>query len=238
MTLIEVLVTCSILGLLTAIVAMALRPGLAAWRRSQVKGDLQGNALLSMHALSHSISRGRSRGIVLFPRVHRTDDGAEIPIDGLAVIETADTAGSPPAPGPSGAPAEGPSAVAYFIDETRHELWQARFKADAPALGGSGEAASGGSPILPPTVTAALEGGTAMPTWLGEQRRIGRNVSSLRVERLSKGYHIAVTVSDTSMRCALETTVTPVLDALDPSTASASPSPQASPTAPAAGASP
>lgn len=199
MTIIETLVTCALLGILFGIVSMTLRPGLAAWRRSQVRGDLQGNALLATHALTHAISHSRASGVTLFPRSHRGADNAEVRIDSVAVVESDDETA------PSGA-----VTVFYAQPETR-ELWQAQLDA-APADEGSAQ------PGLPPTVVTALESGQGVPSWIGHHRRVSRFVHECRVEQVESLYRVQVETEERELRCRLESAVTPILEALGPPT--------------------
>lgn len=197
MTIIETLVTCALLGVLFGIVSMTLRPGLAAWRRSQVRGDLQGNALLAMHALTHALSHGRAAGVTLFPRTYKGADDIEVAADSVAVIE-----------GNDGTATTG-AATIYYVQPESRELWQARLDAppadDGPA-----------SPGLPPTAIAALEGGQGMPSWLGQHRRVSRFVHAFHVEQADALYRVQVETEERGLRCRLESAVTPILEALGP----------------------
>lgn len=197
MTLIETLVTCTLLSVLFSIVSMTLRPGLAAWSRSQVRGDLQGNALLAMHALTHAISNSRSSSVTVFPRKSKGPDDTEVPIDSLAVVEGTDETA------PAGV------ITVYYVQPDSRELWQAQLD-PAPAEG------SNPSPSLPPSVVAALESGQGVPSWIGQHRRVSRFLHVLRLERAEALYRVQVETEERALRCRLESAVTPILEALGP----------------------
>lgn len=212
MTVVETLVTCALLGILFSIVSMTLRPGLAAWRRSQVRGDLQGNALLAMHGLTQAMKHGRPAGVALYPRtIHVGDD--DIAMDAVAVTEGADET-----------PVEGSTAAVtvFYVQAANRELWEARFDGTTSAEG------TGGSGI-PPTAVTALESGQEVPPWVGKHRRVSRFLAVLRIEPCGAAFRVRVQTAEQGLQCQLESSVTPILEALGPPTACSNPNAEPKP---------
>lgn len=213
MSLVEMLVTCALVGLLFGIVSMTLRSGLSAWRRSQTRADLQGNALVTLHAVSNAILHAHADDLQVFPRRTRADDGRESEADALAVSEPLDEHADE---GASPAPASVSATLVYYMKTDARELWLARIEPP------SGTDASAGAAI-PPTVITALESGAEVPQWIGTHRRVARFVERLHITTDGSRYRVWVVTEekDKATRCSLETAVTPIIESLNPRRTSA-----------------
>lgn len=206
MTVMEVLVVAAILLLLVGMVGSALRPGLTAWQRSEVRSDLQENALLSMRALTRALGATTGATVTLFPRTAAGPDGGPSRIDAVAMASPLDPTGAARV---SDGQAAMQSVCVFWIKTDVGELWMATL--DTPDA-------------LPPEVGQALQSGLGVPASKGRQTRVGRFLRSLQVDRgagpeapcpAGKGSGPFVVVLETAQgdaRCHLETAVTPVLE--------------------------
>ena len=66
MTLPEILIVCGLLGLMTTCLYSILIPGLRAWKRSDIKSDLQRNGLIAMKRISLELRSSDIESVKIF----------------------------------------------------------------------------------------------------------------------------------------------------------------------------
>lgn len=221
MTLVEILVVCAILLLLFGIVAAVLRPGLAAWRRAELRSDLQSNALLSLHTLTQAIASSGSASTMIYANEYTDPETSRtFSADALVVA-------SPTADGADLNVEDGTALwqrlCIYYVQTECHELWRAALDL-APSDTGKSMAE-----LLPADVAQSLEAGHGVPRDFGKHRRVGRYLRGLSITRRSLTYRISLETVLSSYTCALESAVTPMLETFGGQsrpTPSPSPSPE------------
>jgi hypothetical protein len=180
-----------------------LRPGLAAWRRSQDHADLQGNALLALHALSHAIAAADDDSISLYPhRWTHPDSGEQCQNDALVLFSPYDANGAMQA---VDGRTSWQSVDVYYLDTEQAELWSASI--ELSAIDGQ----SSPSVALPPVVVSSLQSGAPVPPYIGRHRRVARYVRSLSLSGAGESFRVRVETAQDETRCSIETAITPIL---------------------------
>lgn len=199
-TLVEVLVVATVFLLLLGVVGGVLAPGLRAWRRADLRSELQGSALLVLHRVAADVAASTSRGIQIFPRT-RTEAGSgdALRCDAVAIPLATDDAGVLQVDRLGSL--EWCRLRIYYTRPERGEVWSAAFGAPGP---------------LPDAIASALAAGRDLPPDLHPARCLARRVRTFAIRTTAAPFVIEVEAAAEAWRSAASIGVTPTLEALAP----------------------
>lgn len=188
-TLAETLVVSTVMVVLIGVIAHTLQPGLAAWRRSEVRSDLQGNALISMHAVQTALAASTGSNVRIY-------GGTAVAVASTTVANHVDV---------------------YFVRTRAAELWTAGFDA-TPSPSPTPSPSNPVDGMLPPAVLSDLLAGNGVPPGAGQQKRVGRYIASLQIAPAPSGFRVVVNAALAGYTSHVETAVTPTLQIFTPQT--------------------
>jgi len=209
MTVIEMLVVSTILLTLVGIVTAILSPGLSAWRRGEIRSDLQANAMVSMHALHDAIAASSSASLTMYPNQWVTASGQSEHNDAIAMFSPYDETTQLVT---NDGQAVWQSILVYYLNTNDNALWVANLT--LPSNNGQQSAGQ----LLPPDVIQALQSGQGVPSAPGGpfQHIVGRYVQSLQVVNSGGSFVITLETALGDFRCDMDSAVTPTLEIFPP----------------------